>query len=389
MRLPMLGLPAAGLAVLMAAGCGGAVPQAGDAAPVEVGAIITQTGVYAALGDEMETAMRLYLDDHGGRLGGRPARLIVADDAGSPERARKEARRLIGEGADVLTGLISSPVAVAVADEAGRGARGRAVLGPGGGEGADGAGAVPVVVANAGADELGGPHVFRVSYTNREHGRAAGRYAAERYGRRPVALMASGYSAGEETLRGFVEGYGAEPIARVMTPPGTVTEFERYLARVPDEAELLFACYAGGEAVAFARAYKRLGYDAKVPLLASMNLTDEDVLRAIGPDAEGITSVGMYAPALDNPDNAAFVARWRARTGRDPSAVALQGWDAMRVIDAALSRGGDLTRRLGELGELAGPRGPFRLDERHEPVQNWYAREYHNGVNSVTATIPP
>jgi branched-chain amino acid transport system substrate-binding protein len=373
MRVPVLGLPVAGFLVLMAAGCGGAVPPPdGDERPVEVGAIITQTGVYAALGDEMETAMRLYLEEHGGRLGGRPARLVVADDAGSPDRARQEARRLIEDGADVLTGLISSPVAVAVADEAG-----------------EATGPVPVVVANAGADELTGPHVFRVSYTNHEHGRAAGRYAAERYAGRAVVLMASDYQAGVETLRGFTAGYGAEPLARVMTPPGTVTGFEEHFARVPAEAELLFAFYAGGEAVAFARAYKQLGYDAKVPLLACMNLTDEDVLRAIGPDAEGITSVGMYAPSLGNPDNAAFVARWRTRTGRNPSAVALQGWDAMRVIDAALARGGDLARRLGELGELAGPRGPFRLNDQHDPVQNWYARKYQNGVNSVIATIPP
>ncbi|MET8862183.1 ABC transporter substrate-binding protein [Nonomuraea sp. NPDC004580] len=102
-----------------------------------------------------------------------------------------------------------------------------------------------------------------------------------------------------------------------------------------------------------------------------------------------ITSVGMYAPSLGNPDNAAVVARWGARTGRNPSAVTLQGWDAMRVIDAALARGGDLARRLGELGELAGPRGPFRLNDQHDPVQNWYARKYQNGVNSVIATIPP
>jgi branched-chain amino acid transport system substrate-binding protein len=371
MRAPVLGLPVVGLAVLMAAGCGGTVPPPDeDRLPVKIGAIISQTGVYAMLGDDMETAMRLYLDDHGGRLGGRAAELVVADDGGNSEQGRKEARRLIDEaGVDVLTGLIASPVAVSVVDEA--------------------AGGTPVVVANAGSDELDGPNVFRVSYTNRDHGHAAGRYAAERYGRRGAVLMASDYSAGVETLDGFAEGYGAEPLKRILTPHGRVTDLKPYLDQIPPEAGLLFAFYAGGEAVAFARTFKQLGYDTRIELLACMNLTDEDVLRAVGPDAEGITSVGMYSPALDNPDNAAFVARWRARTGGNPSAVALQSWDAMRLIDAALSRGGELTRALGEVGELAGPRGTFRLDAAHNPVQNWYARQYQNGVNRVIATIPP
>ncbi|NUP81616.1 MAG: ABC transporter substrate-binding protein [Nonomuraea sp.] len=363
MRVPVLGLVA-----LMVAGCGGSLPVSEEDEPFQVGAIVSQTGVYAVLGDDMETAMRLYLDDHGGLLGGRRATLVVADDAGSPETGREQARKLIDGGADVLTGLIASPVAVSVVKEAA---------------------GTPVVIANAGADQLGGPGVFRVSYTNHAHGYAAGRYAAEHYAGKGVVLMASDYSAGVETLDGFTEGFGARPVERILTPFGGQADLEPYLARIPREAGLLFAFYAGGEAVAFVRAYRRLGYDARITLLAAQSLADEDVLRAVGRDAEGMVSVGLYSPALDNPDNAAFVARWRARTGRNPSAVALQSWDAMRLIDRAAGAGGDLTRALAQVGELDGPRGTFRLDAEHNPVQNWYAREYQNGVNRIIATIPP
>ncbi|MGW0483261.1 ABC transporter substrate-binding protein [Nonomuraea sp. NPDC003214] len=364
-------LPVAGLLVLLAAGCGGPAPtEARDDGELTVGAIISQTGVYAMLGDEMEAAMRLYLDEHGGRLGGRPARLVVADDAGAADRGGREARRLVSqERADVITGLLASPVAVSVA------------------EAADG---TPVVIANAGADELGGPGVFRVSYTNREHGEAAGRYAAERYGRTGVVLMASDYSAGVETLDGFEEGYGAGPLTRILTPYGKVGDLEPYLARIPPEAELLYAFYAGGEAVTFVKAFRQLGYDARIELLACQQLVDEDVLAAIGRDAEGITSVGSYSPALDNPANTAFVATWRARTGKNPSVVALQSWDAMRLIDRAAARGGDLGEALAGVEELESPRGKLRLDDTsHNPVQNWYARQYENGINRVIATIPP
>ncbi|MGW4959455.1 ABC transporter substrate-binding protein [Nonomuraea sp. NPDC004186] len=353
-----------GLVVLMAAGCGGTAPLLAEGdPPVKVGAIISQTGVYAALGDDMEAAMRLYLDDHGGRLGERPAGLVVADDAGNPEEGQKQARRLIeDEGVNVITGLLSSPVAESVVEVAGR---------------------TPVVIANAGADALGGPNVFRVSYTNRDHGYAAGRYAAERYGKEGVVLMASDYSAGVETLRGFAEGYGAQPLKRILTPYGRVTDLEPYFARIPPGTKLLYAFYAGGEAVEFLKGYRQ--HASEIALLGCQNLTDEDVLRAVGREAEGITTVGMYSPALYNPDNAAFVARWRAKTGRNPSAVALQGWDAMRLIDRGLSANGG----MAAVGELGGPRGTFRLDATHNPVQNWYVREYQNGVNRIIATIPP
>ncbi|MFD2357439.1 ABC transporter substrate-binding protein [Nonomuraea ferruginea] len=74
--------------------------------------------------------MRLYLEEHGGELGGRPARLVVADDGGTAEQGRRAARELIErDRVDVITGLLASPVAEAVVAEAGR---------------------TPVVVANAG-----------------------------------------------------------------------------------------------------------------------------------------------------------------------------------------------------------------------------------------------
>ncbi|MEO3874290.1 hypothetical protein ABGB18_36290 [Nonomuraea sp. B12E4] len=43
----------------------------------------------------------------------------------------------------------------------------------------------------------------------------------------------------------------------------------------------------------------------------------------------------------------------------------------------------------GRVGALNGPRGSFRLDATHNPVQDRYVRKYQNGVNQVIATIPP
>jgi len=148
-------------------------------------------------------------------------------------------------------------------------------------------------------------------------------------------LMASDYSAGIETLDGFEEGYGAGELPRILTPYGRTPDLAPYLERIPRDAELLYAFYAGGEAVAFAKAFRQLGYDARIDLLTCQHLTDEDVLSAVGRDAEGIVSVAAYAPGLENPENTAFVAKWQTRTGQNPSVVAVQSWDAMRLVDLA------------------------------------------------------
>ncbi|NUR87938.1 MAG: ABC transporter substrate-binding protein [Nonomuraea sp.] len=358
MRVPVV------LAVLvLVAGCGASpTMQAGHDPVLKVGAIVSRTGVYAALGDEMAAAMRLYLEQHGGRLGGREADLVVADDAGNPETGARAAGQLIADGASVLTGLLSSPVAVAVVKRAGQ---------------------TPVVIANAGANALGGPGVYRVSFTNREHGYAAGRYAAEHFGREGAVLMAPDYSAGVETLDGFQAGYGAKPLARILTPFDRTRSFAGYLDRIPDGAKFVYAFYAGDEAITFARDY------TGPTLLTCQNLTDEDVTRAIGSRAEGMTSVGMYAPTLPGKENADFVALWRARTGRNPSDVAVQSWDAMRLIDLAAGRNADVAEGLAQIREIPSPRGPLSFDATHNPVQNWYVREYQNGENRVISTIYP
>ncbi|WP_214318410.1 ABC transporter substrate-binding protein [Nonomuraea sediminis] len=363
MRVPVV-VPVVLVVVLAACGASPTM-QAGHDPVLKVGAIISQTGVYAALGDDMETAMRLYLDEHGGRLGGRPAALLVADDAGNPETGGQRARQLIDhDGASVITGLLSSPVALTVVRQAG---------------------GVPVVIANAGADGLGGPGVYRVSFTDHDQGFAAGKYAAEHYGTSGAVLMAPDYTAGTETLDGFEAGYGAKALKRILTPFDRTKDFAPYLAQIPADAKFVYAFYAGGEAITFARAFSA----AKVPLLACQHLADEDVTQAVGPDADGMTSVGMYAPTLTNQDNTAFVALWRSRTGRNPSVVAVQGWDAMRMIDLAADKGGDLARALSQIHDIPSPRGPLHFDATHNPVQNWYVRQYQNGENRVLSTISP
>ncbi|MEY2896238.1 MAG: hypothetical protein RL669_507, partial [Pseudomonadota bacterium] len=62
---------------------------------VRVGFVSTLSGPGAALGVDIRDGFNLALKQAGGKLGGLPVELIVADDQSNPEVARQAVERLI------------------------------------------------------------------------------------------------------------------------------------------------------------------------------------------------------------------------------------------------------------------------------------------------------
>jgi branched-chain amino acid transport system substrate-binding protein len=386
----------AGALALALTACGGSAagPAAdssadGAADSAKVGLLIPQTGVYSPIGGEMQKAVDLYMAQHGDELGGRPAEIVTADSAGNPETAKQRAKELIGrDDVDVITGIVSSPEGVTLAEEAATSQ-------------------VPIVIANAGANAITAgevsPYVWRTAFSTNQLGYSAGVYAAEHLGKTGAVLMGADYSGGTEVLAGFLAGYkaagGSDPLAQIMTPFGKTQNFQPYLAEIPAEASFVYAFYAGGEAITFVKNWDEFGYKDKFPLLGAQNLTDEDVLPAIGDAAVGVMTVGLYSPALDNDANAEFVDLWKKKYDLLPSIIAVQTWDAMQLIDqAAATIDGTITAEtlaaaFPNAGTIASPRGDFVVDpDSHNPTQSWYVRELQKDgdsyVNTVIATVP-
>ncbi|MCW2535600.1 MAG: hypothetical protein JWQ26_1299 [Modestobacter sp.] len=385
----------AGALALALAACGGAAAGpsedsgggAGDS--TKVGLLIPQTGVYSPIGGEMQKAVDLYMEEHGDELGGRSAEIVTADSAGNPETAKQRAKELIGrDEVDVITGIVSSPEGVTLAEEATTSQ-------------------VPIVIANAGANAITAgevsPYVWRTAFSTNQLGYAAGVYAAENLGKTGAVLMGADYSGGTEVLAGFLAGYkdagGSDPLAQIMTPFGTTQNFQPYLAEIPAEASFVYAFYAGGEAITFVKNWDQFGYKDKFPLLGAQNLTDQDVLPAIGDAAVDVSTVGLYSPALENEANADFVALWQEKYDLLPSIIAVQTWDAMQLIDQAAAEvdgavtAETLAAAFPDAGTIASPRGDFELDPAsHNPAQSWYVRRLDKDgdsyVNTVIETIP-
>ena len=77
-----------------AALCVAAGAHAQTAAPLKVGFMLPYTGTYAALGNMIENGFRLYVQEQGGKLGGRAIEFVKVDDksayAAVVEMAQKE-----------------------------------------------------------------------------------------------------------------------------------------------------------------------------------------------------------------------------------------------------------------------------------------------------------
>ena len=378
---------AAGLALALVAGCGSSLEEeqqgSGDG-PVKVGLLVPKSGVYAPLGRDMENGFRMYLDAAGGKLGGRSVEMVVADEGGGPETGVPAAQKLVQQDkVTTLVGIVNSAVALGVRDLV-TDAR------------------IPLIVANAGANAITGErrsdYVWRTSFTNGEVAAALGAYVAGQVKDGKVFLAAPDYTAGKEATAGFQEAFeaaGGSVAGTELTPFGTTTNFQPYLARIQRSgAKAVYCFYAGAEAVAFVKQYQQFGLSSKVPLYCSGFVTEGGVLKAQGDAALGIQGSLHYSDQLDNPTNEKFVADYSSKYGESPTVYAVQAYDAAAVLDRALAKGtgGDaIVEGLRGIGEIDSPRGPWRFDDGHGPDQIYYLRttEEQEGriVNAVVRPL--
>ena len=125
------------LSALAAALCLAGLAQAQSTAPVKVGFMLPYTGTYAALGNMIESGFKLYVQEQGGKLGGREIQYFKVDDESEPSKATDNVNKLIKrDNVDVLVGTVHSGVALAMA----KAAKDSNTL---------------LIIPNAGADEIG------------------------------------------------------------------------------------------------------------------------------------------------------------------------------------------------------------------------------------------
>jgi branched-chain amino acid transport system substrate-binding protein len=181
-------------------------------------------------------------------------------------------------------------------------------------------------------------------------------------------------------------------------PLGT-SDYAPYLSQIKKaEPDLVYASYAGADAVRFVQQYAAFGLAPSIKLAGYGYLVEEDVLVAQGDAALGVQSGINWAYGLDTPENQQFVAEYRKRTNETATVDAVAGYVGAQVVfDAIKSLGGnissqlDLSQAIAKVKLAKTPRGPISFDpETNNVIQNIYIREVANAGgqlhNKVIAT---
>jgi branched-chain amino acid transport system substrate-binding protein len=357
---------------------------------VRIGFVAPLSGPFASAGEDMRRGFRLYLERHEGRLGGRQVNVVEVDEGAGPETGVPAIRRLLTRDRVVAAaGIVNSAVALG-SHQSFIDAR------------------IPLIVANAGANALTGPKgsefIWRTSFANADFNYAFGQWLT----RQPsipggVFLLAAEYVAGHEQLTAFKRAFtagGGKIAGEQYSPFGTTQDFQPYLTQVRTSgAGAVYAFYGGQDAINFVRQYHEFGLSGRIPLYGPGFLTEGPTLDAQGAAADGIITTMNYSSELDTPVNRDFVDVYETAYKAMPTAFSVQAYDAAAVLDGALAEidgavsGPALVAALPKVGEIEGPRGPWRFDQRRNPTQHIYLRQARQEgdrfVNAVIADLGP
>jgi len=346
--------------------------QALAADPLKIGLVLPMSGPFAAYGKQIEHGVRLWLAQNGDTVAGRKVELIVKDDSPgtSGDISKRMAQELVvRDNVDILAGFGLTPSALAVAPVATEAKK-------------------PMVVMNAATSIITekSPYVVRTSHTLPQATAPIAAWAAKNGVRTAYTLVADfgpGHDAEAQFKKSFTAA-GGQVVGDVRVPVKN-PDFAPYLQRIKDvkpDAVFLFIP-PGAETIAFMKGFVDRGLDkAGIRIVATGDLTDEDILDALGDSALGIISSWHYSEAHNSPENRAYTAAYAKAYPKDrPNFMSVAGYDGMALIAEVLRKTGgsaDPEKFVAAAKGLSwtSPRGRISIDPvTRDIVQTMYIRK--------------
>ncbi len=333
---------------------------------LKIGVIIPMTGQQASTGRQVDAAVKLWLEQSGGKAGGKKVEIIVKDDAVIPDNGRRIAQEfVVNEKVVALAGFGLTPIALASAPIATQGK-------------------TPMVVTAAATSIIteASPYIVRTSFTLPQASVGLAEWAAKNKVKKVVTLVAD-YGPGNDAEKYFADRFllnGGTVLDKLRTPL-RAPDFAPVLQKVRDLApDALFVFLPSGQGAQFMKQFGERGLDkAGIRLIATGDVTDDDQLNDMGDVALGVVTSHHYSVAHPSAMNKKFVADFMAMHKIRPNFMAVGAWDGLRLIfkglDSTKGVGGDalLAAMKGQIFES--PRGQILIDgQSRDIVQDIYIR---------------
>jgi len=335
---------------------------------LKIGLILPMTGPFASTGRQIDAATRLYLAQNGSTVAGRKVEIVLRDDAGTADTTRRIAQELVvNDKVTVLAGFGLTPLALATAPIATQAK-------------------TPMVVMAAATSSIikASPYIVRTSFTLPQVTLGIAEWAAKN-GMKNVVTLVSDYGPGIDAEKTFVSRFtlaGGKVPAELRVPLRN-PDFAPFLQRVIDaKPDGLFVFLPSGVGTQFMKQFTERGLDKSgIRLIATGDVTDDDILNEMGDVALGVITSHHYSASHKSALNQKFVAEFRKATnGMRPNFFAVSGYDGMRVImkglEATKGQGGEalLDAMKGQVFES--PRGQIMIDaQTRDIVQDVYIRK--------------
>lgn len=365
---------------LFAAGCSGSSlgsdSGAGAGSTIKIGFIADVSGNQKEEGVAQQQGVQLYLDTHGGKLGGHKIKLETVDETEQTAQAQAGLNKLIKQDqVSALLGLTQSATMLAA-------------------EPMVDAANIPMIGSLGFPSKLKGQptHIWSTSWKSTDFGESIGAYVAKQVNGGTVFALGPDMQGGHDQISGFVDAFtkaggklaNSGGAGRFTKWPPDTMNFQPILSEIQNSgAKAVYVFYPGGPGVQFIKQYQQFGLKNTVPLYATGSVTEGSALTAEGPAADGIKNTLNYAVDLNNTANRTFVTAYQKKYGGMPTAYSMCGYDSAAVLDKAIAKAGKqgtvsgqtINDAIGKLGQIDSPRGAWEFGKDHTPVQKWYLRD--------------
>ncbi|HEX7606627.1 MAG TPA: ABC transporter substrate-binding protein [Usitatibacter sp.] len=339
--------------------------------PVKVGIVAPFSGVAADYGKQMEGGIKAWFKLHGDTVNGRKIQLLIRDTTGpNPEIAKRLAQELVTrDKVDFLAGFGFTPEALAAAPVATEAK-------------------TPMIVMNAASSVVTtrSPYIARFSMALPQVSAPMATWAA-RNGIKKVYTLVADYAPGVDSEKAFKDTFTAAggTIVDSVRVPLRNPDFAPFVQRIKDarpDAVFMFVP-AGEQSIAFMKAFEERGLAKEgIKVIATGDLTDDDVLQSMGEPVLGVITIHHYSAAHDSPENKAFVKAFgEVNTElKRPNFMAVGGYDGMAAIAEVVKKlgntiDGDKAMEILKNIRMTSPRGPISIDPAtRDIVQTVYIR---------------
>ncbi len=276
-----------------------------NSGPIKIGLMLPYKGVYAPIADGIDRGFQIALEEYGNPSVG----------------VQKFNKFVQSDQVDLVAGVVGSNVGIAVSELAEKNK-------------------MPMIFANAFADEITGKfcnaYVARTSFSANGFEYNSGKYWATKGGMKTAVTMGPDYSAGRAFIGGFKRGFednGGKVIEEIWTPFQKTKDYSAALTQAGNSgAQMIYAFYAGSEAIQVVKQHADFGLREKIPLIGDHWVYDEALWPALGDLVINAKHVATHFPGIDTPTNKKFVDAFRKKFNADPDVSAELGYDNAKAI---------------------------------------------------------